>query len=213
MLAKKVWESFRSKRVFENGYIEKKGRYSYLAWHAAQEILNDDFPDNTVEFSMYKHPSGYETCAMYYPDGTAEVNCTITIREDGESFSRSMFLPVKDHKHKSIVNPNSMAINTAKQRCVVKCLAMMGLGLHVYMGAEDDPEYVMTGLDKVRGFCSELSVSEDKLNQYVKSVANGSSIYEIADRENGDIDSLLLYLKDKVEEINNQENNKLEDQQ
>ena len=47
----------------------------------------------------------------------------------------------------------------------------------------------------------------------MKSVANNSSIYEIADRENGDIDSLLLYLKDKVEEINNQENNKLEDQQ
>lgn len=210
MLAKKVWETFRAKRVFEQGYVEKKGRYSYLSWTAAIEMLNDEFPDNEITFDRFTHPNGFETCVMYHPDGSGEVSCTITIREDGESFSKTMFLPIKDHKHHSIINPNSMAINTTKQRCIVKCLAMMGLGLHVYAGAEDDPEYVMTGREKFDQTCRDLGVSFEDVDTYYKSVRGGESVASLIDSNDGMLDSFLTYLKSNPSVL---ENKQLEDQQ
>ena len=213
MLAKKVWSKFRERRVFQAGLVEKKGRYSYLSWTAAIEILNDEFPDNTIEFEMFDHPQGYRTHVMYHPNGTAEVVVKITIREDGEEFSRSMFLPVKDNKHKSIANPSSMAINTAKQRCIVKCLAMMGLGLHVYSGAEDDPEYVMSGSEKLENVCSSIGIDVDTVDAYLKSVSNGRSVHALAEADDGELDSFLTHVKDNTEMIKQTVNNELESQQ
>lgn len=141
MLAKKVWDTFRKVKVFENNRVEKKGQFSYLSWAAAVEILNDNFPDNDIDFSQFVDAQGNPTIVNYYPDGTGEVVCKITIREDGAVFERSQSLPILDYKNNPIRNANAMAVNTAKQRCMVKCLAMMGLGLHVYQGAEDDPVY------------------------------------------------------------------------
>jgi len=45
-----------------------------------------------------------------------------------------MWLPVLDHKNKAITNPNAFDINSARMRCLVKCLAMHGLGHYIYSG-------------------------------------------------------------------------------
>ena len=52
-----------------------------------------------------------------------------------------MYLPVMDHKNKSIelMNISSFAVNTAIQRSLTKACARHGLGLYVYAG-EDLPE-------------------------------------------------------------------------
>lgn len=71
------------------------------------------------------------------PDGTMMVFCTVKIGDH----SRTMWLPVMDYKNKAIVNPDSFAINTANMRCLVKCMALFGLGLYIYAG-EDLPLFV-----------------------------------------------------------------------
>ncbi len=48
--------------------------------------------------------------------------------------SHTMWLPVLDFKNKPIANPNAFDINTARMRCLVKCLAMFGLGHYIYAG-------------------------------------------------------------------------------
>jgi hypothetical protein len=48
-------------------------------------------------------------------------------------------LPVMNHKNEAITNPNAFAVNTAMMRCMVKAIALHGLGLYVYKG-EDLPE-------------------------------------------------------------------------
>jgi hypothetical protein len=50
-----------------------------------------------------------------------------------------MWLPVMNHKNQAISNPDAFQINTAKMRCLTKCLAMFGLGHYIYAG-EDLPE-------------------------------------------------------------------------
>ena len=62
------------------------------------------------------------------------VYCTVTI----DGLSRQMWLPVMDFKNQAISNPDCVQVNKAKMRCLVKCLAMFGLGHYIYAG-EDLP--------------------------------------------------------------------------
>jgi hypothetical protein len=50
----------------------------------------------------------------------------------------TMHLPVMDHRNKAIAEPDAFAVNTAMQRCLVKAIALHGLGLYIYAG-EDLP--------------------------------------------------------------------------
>ena len=64
---------------------------------------------------------------------------TITITEGDESATRTMWLPVMNNKNQAIVRPDARQISDNMQRCMVKCIAMLGLGLYVYAG-EDLPK-------------------------------------------------------------------------
>jgi len=54
---------------------------------------------------------------------------------------RTCMLPVMDHRNKPIPKPDAFQVNTSIMRCMVKALALHGLGLHIYAG-EDVPETV-----------------------------------------------------------------------
>ena len=102
--------------------VEQKGKFSYLAWSDAWKILMDHFPYATYEFQ----PETYEA------NGTVMSHCTIRIG----SLERSMWLPVMDSRNNSIQNPSTRQIQDTRMRCLVKCLAMYGLGAYIYRGEE-----------------------------------------------------------------------------
>jgi hypothetical protein len=104
--------------------IEKKNGLSYLSWAWAWGVLMEYYPEATFAFGEPKSQ----------PDGTMMVFCTVTIGEN----SRTMWLPVMDYKNKAVVNPDVFALNSAMMRCLVKCLALYGLGHYIYAG-EDLP--------------------------------------------------------------------------
>jgi hypothetical protein len=41
-----------------------------------------------------------------------------------------------DHRNNSIANPSSRQVSDSRMRCLVKCLAMFGLGHYIYAGEE-----------------------------------------------------------------------------
>tara|TARA_R100000329_G_scaffold149657_1_gene140714 strand:- start:98 stop:562 length:465 start_codon:yes stop_codon:yes gene_type:complete len=49
-----------------------------------------------------------------------------------------MWLPVMDYKNNAVENPSARQVSDTKMRCLVKCLAMFGLGHYIYAG-EDLP--------------------------------------------------------------------------
>ena len=53
-----------------------------------------------------------------------------------------MWLPVMDNRNKAVVNPTSRDVSDARMRCLVKCIAMFGLGHYIYAG-EDLPLAVL----------------------------------------------------------------------
>lgn len=127
MSAKQIWNTLSAIDV--SNHVEKKANLSYLSWAWAWGTLMKHYPDARYTFDD-----------RTFPDGTMEITCSITIfSDDCNPTSRYMWLPVMDNRNKAIANPDAFQINTAKMRCLTKCLAMFGLGHYIYAG-EDLPE-------------------------------------------------------------------------
>ncbi len=110
--------------------VKEKNGCSYLSWAWAWGILMEHYPQATFDFKEFDG-----NCHRRMPDGTASVECTVTIGE----CSRVMFLPVMTgYKNMAKPDPTSRDICDAKMRCLVKCLGLFGLGFYIYAG-EDLP--------------------------------------------------------------------------
>lgn len=127
--AKAIWDTLSKINV--NEHVEKKNGFSYLSWAWAWGVLMEHFPNS--RFSFVEFDGGSEV--FTFPDGTAEVRCVLTV----DNVSRTMWLPVMDHRNKAITNPNARDINDTKMRCLVKAMALFGLGHYIYAG-EDLPD-------------------------------------------------------------------------
>lgn len=133
-----VWNTLSA--IDCNEHVEKKGQFSYLAWTWAWAMVKENYP--TAAYVIEDDIS--------YPDGTMEVRCTVQI----EDLVHTMWLPVLDFKNKAIQNPNAFDVNSARMRCLVKCLAMFGLGHYIYAGESapqerqitESPEMVQAGI-------------------------------------------------------------------
>lgn len=115
------YERLRAINVSEK--IEKKNGLSYLSWaFAVDELLKAD-PGATWHYPQH----------MEF-NGTLMVFCSVT------AFGKTMTaqLPVMNHMNKAIQTPDAFAVNTAMQRCLVKAIALHGIGLYIYAG-EDLP--------------------------------------------------------------------------
>lgn len=129
------------RKVNVNDHIKKKNNLSYLSWaYAVDELLQLD-ASATWEYRFGKQPvtSLEDTVFLDVPyvliGSTAMVFCTV----HAFGVSRTAQLPVMDHRNKPIPNPDSFQVNNAMQRCLVKAIALHGLGLYIYEG-EDIPE-------------------------------------------------------------------------
>ena len=105
--------------------IEKKGRFSYLSWSWAWQEVKNKYPDASFEV----HDD------VVYQDGTREVRVSVTI----EGLTHMMWLPVMNNTNNAISNPNARDVSDARMRCLVKAIALHGLGLYIYAG-EDIPQ-------------------------------------------------------------------------
>lgn len=124
---REVWRELSTLNV--NNKTSKKMNLTYLSWSDCWSILADYYPESSYEFGE----------PVFYPNNTAEVWCEVTIKDGEHSYSRKMFLPVMDHKNNAISSPDSRQISDARQRCLVKAVAVAtGLGLYIYQG-EDLP--------------------------------------------------------------------------
>lgn len=143
--AKEAFQKLYSLDV--NKYVEKKQGLSYLSWSFAWREFKRVYPDATYE--VKKDENG----KCYFGDEEIGYMVYTTVTADGLTYE--MWLPVMDNANKSMklkayeyatrngnktVEAISMFdINKAVMRCLVKNLAMFGLGLYIYAG-EDLPE-------------------------------------------------------------------------
>lgn len=152
----------------------KKGpALSYVSWSWAWNFVKSIYPDTpTPKFTKFKEmalTTAQEPYKVKYGNqeytkyrtvvkraelidrevpylttmtGTM-VECTITI--EGEPYTESLY--VMDNNNNAVINPTMKEINKTQKRCLVKALALAGLGLSIYAG-EDLPMADINEADK-----------------------------------------------------------------
>ena len=123
-----VWSKLS--KVDVSGHCETKGGFTYLSWSWAWSYVKDHYSDATFDKHLF---DGLPY--MLDGHGYAFVQVTVTI----QGLPATEILPVLNHSNKPIKNPDSFAVNTALQRCLVKSIAFHGLGHYVYAGEDLPP--------------------------------------------------------------------------
>ena len=135
---KEVWDTLSTYNV-DKHVKELQTKWSfkpkYLSWAWAWGTMMENYPEFRYEFTQWEQGDGSMTDVSYLEDKTCMVEVTIRIG----NLARTMWLSVMNSKHEAIVNPNANDVNKARMRCLVKCMALYGLGHYIYAG-EDLPE-------------------------------------------------------------------------
>jgi len=183
----------KKKSVFErlsainvNEHVEKKDNLTYLSWAWAWTATKTECPDAT-----------YKILETEYDEALGFM-CHTTVTIEGETLE--MWLPVMDGKNKSMKKTaysyssrygdktveaaTTFDINKTIMRCLVKNLAMFGLGIYIYAG-EDLPE-----AESVKPAAPSQPLKEmksDELIELKKGTANWDAVvkYVTANKKNG----------------------------
>ena len=154
-----------------NGHIEKKNNLTYLSWAWAWAEVKKACPDATYKIGETDY------------DEVLGFMCHSSVTIEGETLE--MWLPVMDganqsmkkyayeyatrYGNKSVAAATSFDINKTMMRCLVKNLAMFGLGLYIYAG-EDLPEVTETAQPIVPIELKELKKGDENWIKVVKYV-------------------------------------------
>jgi hypothetical protein len=177
-----------------NEYVEKKQGLSYLTWSFAWAEFKKIYPDATYEVKKD------EQNRCYF--GDAEIGYMVYTSVTAGGLTYEMWLPVMDNANKSMklnaykyktrtgeksVEAISMFdINKAVMRCLVKNLAMFGLGLYIYAG-EDLPE-------DIREYICSVCGKEVKGAKTSKGVKSAKEVFDACGGKCAD-----CYRKEKAE--------------
>ena len=112
-----------------NEHIERKGQFAYLSWPFAVAELRKFDSQSTWRVERFYGKPYLETDLGFF----VEVAVTVA------GVTLSQLHPILDGKNRPILAPSSFEINTSIQRCLVKAIALHGLGLYIYAGEDLPP--------------------------------------------------------------------------
>ena len=124
-------------------YVERKGKFSYLSWAYAIAELRKAAPDATWEIKRFPLPDAPHILAPYCATPAGHF---VEVAVSVGGITLSQIHPVIDERNTTIQNPKADQINKSIMRCLVKAIALHGLGLHIYAGEDlplaDEVEHV-----------------------------------------------------------------------
>lgn len=177
-----------SKSVFDtlfninvNEHTEQKNGLTYLSWAWAWAEVKKKYPDAIYNIKRFENDLPY----VYDPNTGYMVFTDMTIN----GITHEMWLPVMDNNNKAmkseeykittrynkeitVKKADMFDVNKTIMRCLVKNLAMFGLGLYIYAGEDipkETPEQIAER--KLNGEAVELPTGED----FAKAMKSASS--------------------------------------
>ena len=159
-----------------NEHVEKKDNLTYLSWAWAWSVTKKECPD-----------ASYKILPTEYDDDLGFM-CHSEVTIEGQTLE--MWLPVMDGKNKSMKKKpysyptkygdkqvdaaTTFDINKTMMRCLVKNLAMFGLGIYIYAG-EDLPDTQVVEEIKTPTRLVALVKDSDEWKKVLKYVAANKS--------------------------------------
>jgi hypothetical protein len=186
-------------KINVNDKTEKKNGMTYLSWAWAwTEVLKAD-PAATWKVELWADGTGMGQTVLMSIGDTAMVWVTVTM------FGKPITcqLPVLDYRNKPIHMPNAMDVNTAIMRCLVKAIAMHGLGLYIYAGDDlplEDATATMTVVTPTAQADVQISAPAVKAMPAIKDAENNAELFaagmvELLTLNDSDVKGLNSYWK------------------
>lgn len=155
----------------------------YVSWAWAWSMVKKAYPNATREINEYPEFAFNKATGQWYATGQkldyritpAGCEVSVTVHIEDESYTERLY--VMDMRNQPVQNPNISQINKTQQRCLVKALAMAGLGLNIYAG-EDLP---MGDIDdnkstKKQQPKKQSAVMEARMKAYKQVIASVSKL-------------------------------------
>jgi len=151
-------------RIDVTKHIEKKGRFNYLSWVYAVRELKTKHPTATWTIHEWEGVPFVKTECGYF--------VKVTVNVDG--IEMTQVHPVLDNANRSLDQPNSFQINTSIQRCLVKTIALHGLGIHIYAGEDLPPGTPLDAEEqnKLLNLLSERNLGKEVITQVMGQISN-----------------------------------------
>lgn len=197
-----VFETLFQKNVNDNVEKKKTGKteLSYLSWSWAWAEVKKLFPDARYEIVKFQSANGNLLPYLYDEKTGYMVFTNVTI----DNLTHEMWLPVMDGANKAMkgeeytystkysgektVDPASMFdVNKTIMRCLVKNLAMFGLGLYIYSGEdlpEEPPLPDLSDKELIEKYLSQNPQNKTSVDEYLKT----KSEHEVAEMMKNYID-------------------------
>ena len=207
---KEIWDTLSAIDVSE--YTEQKMNLTYLSWARAVMLVS-----NVYEMK-YKFCDINGLPYRLLPDGSAEVITEVTIGKH----KRQMALPIMDYKNNPVKDIDARQLNDNRMRCLVKNLAMFGLGMSVFsqwdnhLPSEEKDEKPEVKDKHDEAWAKLFAESMELLIKKSKTVSDLTSLYtndtnkpqfNILKERYADIsDEILNKFKLKKTELENKEN-------
>ena len=142
-----------------NEKVEKKNGMNYLSWSFAWSEFCKVYPN--ASYKVLKDEN--MNCAF----GNSEQGYMVYTEVTANGINHEMWLPVMDFKNKSMLAPTTFDINKAVMRCLVKNLAMFGLGLYIYSGEDLPEEAPKSKEEKAKEYNKKTDVAIKYLVEFV----------------------------------------------
>lgn len=163
--------------------VEKKNDLSYLSWSWAWDAFKQAYPDAVYE--IIKDANG-----IPYFETDAGVMCYTRVTAEG--ITHEMWLPVMDGANKAMKSAayqyktkygektcqafDMFDVNKTLMRCLVKNLAMFGLGLYLYSGEDlppvEEEDELMANVEKIRASLTPAELKVAFATSYNKYKTN-----------------------------------------
>lgn len=220
-----------------NEYVERKNDLSYLTWSYAWAELKKRYPDATYEIVMfdgkpyiYDEKTGYMVFTKLTINGLTHDMWLPVMDESNKAmldrpYKYKVFKYVNGKKvwnkerkeyemtEKSVKVATMFEINKAIMRCLVKNIAMFGLGLYIYAG-EDLPEQIeqdeqdeqieQNGIAKGEGFITETQIKmiERFFGNKLSDLLKKNGLTKLIDMSREKADELVKKIQEKENENN-----------
>lgn len=158
------------KSIYPDTPTPKFTKYKEMALTTVQEPYKVKYGDK--EYTKYrtvvKHAEMIDREVPYLTTMTGTmVECTITI--EGEPYTESLY--VMDNNNNAVINPTMKEINKTQKRCLVKALALAGLGLSIYAG-EDLPMADINEADKEQAEQRKMNTLQAEYRRLMMELIN-----------------------------------------
>lgn len=190
-----VFETLFQKNVNDNVEKKKTGKteLSYLSWSWAWAEVKKLFPDARYEIVKFQSANGNLLPYLYDEKTGYMVFTNVTI----DNLTHEMWLPVMDgankamkgeeytystryNGEKTVEQASMFDVNKTIMRCLVKNLAMFGLGLYIYSGEdlpEEPPLPDLSDKELIEKYLSQNPQNKTSVDEYLKT----KSEHEVAE--------------------------------